>query len=53
MLSCSAKRHVFSDALVPILMEWAIFRILYGSFQALGSALGVDTRAMGFCDGCY
>ena len=46
-----------SDALVCILMGWALFWMLYGSFQSLGSAYGVylssDTRAMGFCGGCY
>ena len=38
MLSCNAKRRVFfgcARALVPILMGWIIFCILYGSFQAL------------------
>ena len=41
MLSCNAKRHVFSDALVPILMWWALFWMLYWLFQALRKPLGV------------
>ena len=38
MLSWYAKRRVFSDALVPIL-GWALFRMLFGSFQAYQKSL--------------
>ena len=40
-LSCKGKKRVFSDCDVCNLMGWALFWMLYWSFQALGNALGV------------